>query len=136
MQLQWHIPSDLKAMACILETLEQAAYRWTNDAALVNRLVLAASEAITNAMRHGNRMDPTKQVHIVLDALDPHVLELCVEDEGEGFDRSRVPSYNPEDKEMLLQPGGRGLFLMEKLADQVIYEASGRRVRMRFRRTG
>ncbi len=135
MQFQWHIPSDPRAMAHVLEALEQAMHQWTPDTVLTSRLVLAASEAITNAIHHGNRLNPAKQVHIVLRLKDYNVIELCVEDEGEGFDRSRVPLYNPEDKEMLLQPSGRGLFLIEKLADQVLYEAEGRRVRMHFRRT-
>jgi serine/threonine-protein kinase RsbW len=93
--------------------------------------VLLASEVVTNAIEHGNALDATKKVVIEFRATDKSV-ELWVEDEGPGFDRSQVA--DPLDSEHLLADGGRGIFLIEKLADQVLYENEGRKIGVIFKR--
>ncbi|MDA1027928.1 MAG: ATP-binding protein [Bacteroidetes bacterium] len=93
--------------------------------------VLLASEAITNAIEHGNALDATKTVLIEFKSTLKAV-EIWVEDQGPGFDRSKVA--DPLDAEHLLADGGRGVFLIEKLADEVKYEKEGRRVGIIFNR--
>ncbi|BBM69542.1 ATP-binding protein [Rhodothermus marinus] len=133
MQKRLKIASRFEEMEQALLQIEALVRTLHFSPELIDRLLVVASEAITNAIRHGNREDPAKQVHITLDTRDD-TIELCVEDEGPGFDRERIPRYNPNDPEMLLRPYGRGLFLMEELADEVFYEDGGRRVRMRLHR--
>ncbi len=94
------------------------------------KIVLAASEAVTNAMRHGNASDAEKRVFIDFWAFADR-LEVAVEDEGEGFDRASIA--DPLDDVNLLRPHGRGIYLIETLADEAVYEREGRRVRMVFR---
>jgi serine/threonine-protein kinase RsbW len=60
------------------------------------------------------------------------VIEVWVEDEGEGFVRRDIP--DPLSAEHLLDTGGRGIFLIERMADEVRYERDGRRVGMIFRK--
>ena len=92
-------------------------------------IVLLATEAVTNAIEHGNRQDASKKVIVEFEATATQVV-ITVEDEGEGFKVSEVP--DPLARENLLAEGGRGLFLMEELADEISYQKDGRQVRMRF----
>jgi len=87
--------------------------------------VLLASEVVTNAIEHGNQNDESKRVIIEFRSL-PGRSECWVEDEGDGFDREAIA--DPLASENLLEDGGRGIFLIERMADEVIYENGGRRV--------
>ncbi|MDA0683008.1 MAG: ATP-binding protein [Bacteroidetes bacterium] len=91
--------------------------------------VLLASEAVTNAIEHGNASDPAKKV-IIDFRLNGTQAELWVEDEGDGFNRDEIA--NPLASENLLEDGGRGIFLIERLADGVKYEKEGRRIGIFF----
>jgi serine/threonine-protein kinase RsbW len=87
--------------------------------------VLLASEAVTNAIEHGNKSDESKQV-IIEFRHQAGRSECWVEDEGDGFDRDEIA--DPLASENLLEDGGRGIFLIERMADEVIYENGGRRI--------
>lgn len=102
-----------------------------HDTDFIYNIILIASEAITNGMRHGNDFDPDKEVTIEYMV---HVdrVEITVEDEGSGFRRESL--FDPLSREHMLDEGGRGIFLMEHIADKVDYELDGRRVRVTFKR--
>jgi serine/threonine-protein kinase RsbW len=87
--------------------------------------VLLASEVVTNAIEHGNKNDESKKVVIEF-RLNQGRSECWVEDEGEGFNREDIA--DPLATENLLEDGGRGIFLIERMADQVVYENGGRRI--------
>lgn len=87
--------------------------------------VLLASEVVTNAIEHGNQNDESKKVVIEFKSR-PGRSECWVEDEGEGFVREEIA--DPLATENLLEDGGRGIFLIERMADEVIYENGGRRI--------
>ena len=77
---------------------------------------LAVREAVANAIKHGNRVDETKRVRV--DArIDEAEVVIRVTDQGPGFDPGEVK--DPLAPENLLRPGGRGIFYMRKLMDQV-----------------
>ncbi len=88
---------------------------------------LAAIEAGTNAIKHGNKEDPHKRA-LILFCLDDDKLTIIIEDEGDGFTRKEVA--DPLDPENLLKSSGRGLFLMEACMDSVNYEADGTIIKM------
>ncbi|MDE0683757.1 MAG: ATP-binding protein [Candidatus Poribacteria bacterium] len=88
---------------------------------------LAAIEAGTNAIKHGNKEDPSKKA-IMQFLLDEDKFTIIIEDEGEGFTRKEVA--DPLDPENLLKSSGRGLFLMEACMDAVTYEADGTIIKM------
>lgn len=94
------------------------------------KAVLLVSEAVTNAIEHGNRFDERKGILLDLTST-PEYLQAWVEDEGEGFDREQV--RDPLRAENLFRDGGRGIFLIEELADAVRYEKEGRRIIMLIR---
>ena len=85
-------------------------------------------EALRNAMIHGNRNDPDKKVTIETEISDNTVI-ICIEDEGDGFDPGELP--DPTVGENLLREGGRGVYLINHLMDEVIYENGGRRLIMK-----
>ena len=88
---------------------------------------LAVIEAGTNAIKHGNKEDPTKKASLEFVLTDVE-LSIVITDEGEGFTRQEVA--DPLDPENLLKSSGRGLFLMEACMDSVAYEANGTIVKM------
>ena len=86
---------------------------------------LALEEALVNAIKHGNRMDPDKSVQIDW-TLSESGVRIVIEDQGEGFDVSDVP--DPTDDENLDKPGGRGIMLMRSFMSVVEYNESGNRL--------
>ena len=85
-------------------------------------LRLALEEAIVNAIRHGNRGDPTRRVHVRFEVGPDRVLAE-VEDEGEGFDFARIP--DPLAPKNLERPSGRGLLLMRHYTTWLRYNHVG-----------
>ena len=125
--LEFTIPSDFNAghavQKQILEDLQRNGFHGQTFFA-VN---LALEEALTNAIKHGNRLDPHKKVHVQA-KVTPRQAEIVIEDEGEGFDRSSVP--DPTHEENLEKCSGRGILLIEAYMSRVTWDRGGRRVRM------
>ncbi len=76
----------------------------------LSALLLAVTEAVTNAIKHGNKNDNTKMVTIDVNVIGD-MLQIIVKDQGNGFDPSKVP--DPTEPENLLKDSGRGLYLMK-----------------------
>ena len=102
-----------------------------DDDEFAYKVVLLVSEAVTNAIEHGNTMDTTKKVRLDVVVGEKRVA-ISVEDEGAGFDPSAVK--NPTDEANLLMDGGRGIFFIEQMADEVQYAKDGRQVHIFFDR--
>jgi serine/threonine-protein kinase RsbW len=94
---------------------------------------LALHEAVSNAVRHGNRGDPAKRVRVTY-LVRPGEVAVEVEDQGRGFDPSLVP--DPLTEENVGRPGGRGLFLMRAYMNLVCFNRAGNRVTLCRLRTG
>jgi serine/threonine-protein kinase RsbW len=88
---------------------------------------LACEEALVNAMKHGNRMDPTLQVRLRYRVM-PDMVEICVSDQGKGFCHTDIP--DPTADENLHKPCGRGIMLMRSYMDKVSYGGCGCEVHM------
>ena len=86
---------------------------------------LALEEAIVNAIKHGNGMDASKQVHIDCTFQEDRV-KIVIRDEGPGFDVQSVP--DPTADENLDKPGGRGIMLMRSFMNRIEYNDSGNRI--------
>ena len=95
------------------------------------RLWLAIQEGIANAMRHGNKLDPTKIVFVRY-VLDEETLEVEIEDQGTGFNPEAVA--DPTDDFGLSIPSGRGLLLMRHYMNEVRHNTCGNCVRLSCRR--
>ncbi len=88
---------------------------------------LALEEAMVNAIKHGNRMEPDKQVFIACE-LTAEEITVVIEDQGEGFKPEDVP--DPTDDENLENPGGRGIMLIRSFMNAVAYNDRGNRLTM------
>ena len=82
-------------------------------------LVTALREAVANAVRHGNRQDPTRHVRIDY-SIRNSTVTIRIEDEGDGFDPGDIP--DPTDPANLLRPNGRGIFYMRQFMQRVDFE--------------
>ena len=91
---------------------------------------IALREALTNAMKHGNELDPEKKVEVALE-VGADGIDIVVEDEGSGFDPAAVE--DPLAPDNLLKTQGRGIFYMRKFMDKIEYAfgaAGGTKVRL------
>lgn len=88
------------------------------DQEKINGLLLAVTEATTNAIIHGNKNNKLKMVRISV-FVDGANMTIKIKDEGKGFDPSIVP--DPTDPENLLKDSGRGLYLMRVYMDGLTY---------------
>lgn len=92
-------------------------------------ILISLTEAVNNAIVHGNKLDPAKEVVVTYSA-DGKTLRFFIEDEGAGFDYDHLPDPTaPENRE---KPNGRGVFLMRNLADDCAFHEDGRRVELMF----
>ena len=86
-------------------------------------VLIAMTEAVNNAIVHGNKLDPEKSVTVSC-AIDGKSLVFRISDEGPGFDYENLP--DPTAPENIEKPHGRGVFLMRHLADDCAFEDAGR----------
>ena len=107
----------------ILDAVEKAGFNSQSTFAIK----LALEEALINAIKHGNKLDVKKNVHIEA-TISPTLTEIIIEDEGPGFDRASVP--DPTLEENLDKSSGRGILLMEAYMNRVEWSRGGRRVHM------
>ena len=100
-------------------------YNYPDDCLFAIRLAL--EEALSNAIKHGNKLDPAKTVCVMF-FIEPEQVQIRITDQGNGFDPSGVP--DPTSDEHLEDPGGRGIMLMRAYMDEVFYSAGGNEVCM------
>ena len=123
-----HLPSDTQAGAQLFDQIVVELHAAGFEPKEVGAIELAATEAFVNAVRHGNRNDPTKQVRVAYDIGEEEFV-LHVEDQGAGFDRADIPDSTLT--ENLSRPGGRGVLLMMHLMSHVEFNERGNQVTLR-----
>jgi serine/threonine-protein kinase RsbW len=123
--------STFESLEEIVDVAQHYAADVFADEDVAHRFVLAVSEAVANAIEHGNASDPEKRVVAEFRAAEARV-EAQVTDEGGGFDPADVDS--PLDKPNLARANGRGLYIIHQVADAVRYTNGGRQVHMVFRK--
>jgi len=118
-------PSRLERVSPLLDDIVADA----RDAGFDERdrfgIRLALDEAVTNAVKHGNGLDPAKTVSVAWRA-SAGCIEVVVEDQGPGFNPDALP--DPTAPENLTKPSGRGVMLMRNYMDEVSFSDSGNRV--------
>ncbi len=126
-KIEFELPSDLALMNGVLEYLQERVAKLGLIKPDRSNLFVALDEAFVNAVKHGNKSDPTKLVRITAE-LTPQEASFTVEDEGEGFDITQIP--DPCDPANLFRTSGRGVLLIYNIMDEVEYNAQGNRVKM------
>ncbi len=99
------------------------------DEIQMHKVMVSLTEAVNNAIVHGNKSNPAKKVRVRCEIL-PGWLLFTVEDDGRGFKVDQVK--NPLKEENLMRESGRGIFLMRTLMDKVEFEPTtgGTQVRL------
>jgi serine/threonine-protein kinase RsbW len=116
------IPSDLGLLALARAFVEAVCHVAGCDEKTTNAVVTATDEAINNVMRHAHRDHPEKPIQVqCFPGADR--IEIRLLDEGAPFDLAAVPHLNPAE----LRVGGRGVFLMRALMDELTCQPRGER---------
>ena len=116
------IASDLRLLPLARAFVEGVCRAANFDDRTTHAIVLAVDEATNNAMRHAHRDRPDAPVRIQC-FIRADALEIRLLDEGERFDLNAVPHLDPAE----LRVGGRGVFLMRTIMDELSCEPNGDR---------
>lgn len=131
-QREIDLPSERGASRIVMDDLlEQLGIHGWSPSDIFS-IHLAAEEAIVNAIIHGNKLDPSKKVHVSC-LISVDLARIEVTDEGSGFDPGSVPDCTLADR--LEMPGGRGVMLMRTFMTRLEYSDRGNRVLMEKQRT-
>ena len=109
--------------------IDEACSRYKVHESLYGNILIALTEAVNNAIHHGNALDPAKQVMLGYVA-EGDKITFMVNDEGPGFDFEHLP--DPTDPQNIEKPHGRGVFLMRALSDKVEFSENGAAVSLTF----
>lgn len=123
------IPSLAENIRIIESFIDNAKEKYHLDDDIYGNIMIAVTEAVNNAIRHGNKDNSAKNVLISL-SLEEGMIKFKVQDEGTGFDFHKLP--DPTLPENISRPGGRGIFLMKHLSDEVDFKENGKVVELSF----
>nr|WP_320117771.1 ATP-binding protein [uncultured Marinifilum sp.] len=123
-------PSELENISRVEKLIDDITSSHNISSEIYGKISVAIIEAVNNAILHGNRLDVSKKVKIEYN-IDEEAIQFIVEDEGTGFDFANIP--DPTLPENLEKTHGRGIFLMNHLADDIEFNENGTLVEMIFR---
>lgn len=123
------IPSILENIRIIESFIDNAKEQFQFSDDIYGNILIAVTESVNNAILHGNGGNSEKNVYLTLEIDDANIC-FTVEDEGPGFDYNTLP--DPTAPENIDTMGGRGIFLMKHLADEVKFLEDGRKVSLTF----
>ncbi|HCR54833.1 MAG TPA: ATP-binding protein, partial [Cytophagales bacterium] len=121
------IPSLTENIRMIESFIDNAKEKFHLNDDIYGNIMIAVTEAVNNAIKHGNKSLSNKNVTLGL-SLEEGLIKFKVEDEGIGFDYHNLP--DPTAPENIEKPGGRGIFLMKHLSDEVDFKENGRIVEL------
>lgn len=127
---EYTIPSSLSAIRGVVDEVREllsSEFAVEDD----DVICLILREGLANAIKHGNKQDQAKQVHLSV-VVDARHIRFSIEDQGDGFDPNSID--NPLASENLLKPSGRGIFLMRQFADEIVFNNTGNRVEITIHR--
>lgn len=115
-----HFTENLASDKTAMSKIEPVLIKFKREFAVPDEkyynIMIAVSEAVNNALNHGNKLDPAKKVFFDLIATAQKIT-ITVRDEGEGFDPNEVADCT--DPENLLKSSGRGVYLIRELMHDV-----------------
>ena len=109
--------------------IDNAKERFNLEDDIYGNIMIAVTEAVNNAIRHGNESQKSKNVSLTL-YINENTICFKIQDEGKGFDYDNLP--DPTSPENIEKPGGRGIFLMKHLSDEVTFTEGGKVVELEF----
>ncbi len=124
-----HITSSSDNIRLVERLVEDVCDVFNVNEDSYGNILIAVTEAVNNAIYHGNQGNPDKQIKIGFESGDRNI-RFSVADEGAGFDYASLP--DPTDPLNIDKPNGRGVFLMKNLADKVEFNNNGQEVLLTF----
>ncbi|MGD9327895.1 MAG: ATP-binding protein [Cyclobacteriaceae bacterium] len=124
-----HFPSLDENIRIVESFIDNAKEKFKLDDDIYGNIMVAVTESVNNAIRHGNKNDKKKNVHLSL-SLNDNLIRFIIKDEGIGFDYHNLP--DPTAPENIDKPSGRGIFLMKHLSDEVTFKNEGSEVELCF----
>jgi serine/threonine-protein kinase RsbW len=123
------IPSLSDNIRIIESFIDNTKEKFDLNDDIYGNIMISVTESVNNAIKHGNNNQASKNVSISL-YLNESQISFKVKDEGTGFDYENLP--DPTAPENIEKPGGRGIFLMKHLADEVVFTDAGSMVELIF----
>lgn len=123
------IPADVKAISPVVHGVMKLVREMACAAGKEDAVETALLEALANAILHGCKNDPTKQVQCCVACDESRGMLIVVRDPGKGFDPASVPSSIVGQN--VYSEHGRGIFLINQMMDEVHYERGGTEIRMK-----
>lgn len=122
-------PSTVGNITLVEKFINEICSSYSVSEDYYGNILVAVTEAVNNAIQHGNKYDATKNVNLDFLASES-ALSFEISDQGTGFDFRNLP--DPTNPENIEKPNGRGVFLMRHLADKVEFFDQGRLVHLNF----
>ncbi|WP_373496580.1 ATP-binding protein [Aquiflexum sp.] len=123
------IPSLIENIKIIESFIDNARDKFSINEDIYGNIMISVTECVTNAIVHGNGLDGSKKVDLELH-LDENQVQFVIKDEGTGFDYEHLE--DPTSPDNLEKTGGRGIFIMKHLSDEVKFEDMGRKTILTF----
>lgn len=124
-------PSTSDSLHLVESLIDEISAEMHLDEDYYGNILIAVTEAVNNAINHGNKQDPNKTVSFVFTENDDHSITFRITDQGSGFDFESIP--DPTAPENIEKVNGRGVFLMKQLSDGVTFDDNGRVVELSFK---
>ena len=124
------IPSIKENVSVVESFIENVGEKIKIEETIYGNVLVSVTEAVNNAIVHGNKEDKTKKVKLGLKKNKKSV-RFVVEDEGVGFDYNNLP--DPTSPKNLDKVKGRGIFLIRSLSDKTTFKNGGRMIEMLFK---
>ncbi len=123
------IPSIKDNIRIVESFIDNAREKFSFTDDIYGNIMIAVTESVNNAIKHGNANDSSKSVLLEL-SFQENIIKFSITDEGLGFNYADLP--DPTSPENLEKPGGRGIFLMRHLCDEVNFLKNGTQVELSF----
>jgi serine/threonine-protein kinase RsbW len=127
--LKIQIPSIVENIRIVESFIDNVKDKYNINDDIYGNIMVAVTESVNNAIKHGNKMDKSKNV-LLSSIYEENQVRFIIEDEGEGFDFYNLP--DPTSPERIEELGGRGIFLMKHLSDEVSFSNNGKTVELVF----
>jgi len=123
------IPSLTENIRIIESFIDNVKEKYKLNDDIYGNIMIAVTEAVNNAINHGNKNNSAKSVTLSLSFQDG-LVKFSIQDEGDGFNYHHLP--DPTAPENISKPSGRGIFLMKHLCDEVDFKENGKIVELSF----
>ena len=125
------LPSNVESISSVENLIDEISIELALNEELYGNVLISVTEAVNNAIQHGNKYQNELMVTVlVFDGSDAFC--FSVSDEGDGFDFLNLP--DPTAPQNILNENGRGVYLMQNLADEVVFEDGGKTVLLYFKK--